>query len=120
MPRTKAASIAAGQKAAKTLRRKRVARDIARKRKENTLGVSDFLAALRENSSSEACCLVCGESMKNTLDIHHIDGDRRNSEKSNKVIICASCHRILDKAKSPSEALDDLKQRNRKFKSCFS
>jgi cytochrome c553 len=114
MPRTKAASIAAGMKAARTLKRKKVAQQIARKRKENTTGVSDFLSALKETNTSETCCIVCGESMKNTLDIHHIDGDRTNSERSNKITICASCHRILDKAKSPMEARVDLEKRHRK------
>lgn len=55
--------------------------------------------------------------MKNTLDIHHIDGDRKNSAESNKIRICASCHRILDKAKSPEEALADLTERRMRFES---
>jgi hypothetical protein len=117
MPRTKAASTAAGLKAAKTLRRKVIARQIARKRKENTLEVRDFLTALKKTNTNKDCCVVCGESMKNTLDTHHINGDRRNSENSNKVKICASCHRILDKAQSPIEARIDLEERHRKFES---
>jgi len=107
MPRTRAASIAAGLKASKTLKRKRTAQQIAQKRKENTIGVGDFLRALEGTSQGRMCCVVCGESMKNTLDIHHVDGDRRNSRKSNKITICASCHRILDKAKSPAETRRD-------------
>jgi hypothetical protein len=117
MARTKAASVAAGLKAAKTLKRKKIARQIAQKRKENTTGVRDFLIALKEKNTNETSCLVCGESMKNTLDIHHLDGNRKNSAKSNKIIICASCHRILDKAKTPIEARIDLEKRNRRFKS---
>jgi len=114
MPRTRTASIAAGMKAARTLKRKKAAQQIARKRKENTTGVSYFLTTLKETSTNEPCCVVCGESMKNTLDLHHIDGDRRNSKESNKITICASCHRILDKAKSPAEARKDLEERHRK------
>jgi len=96
---------------------KKIARQIAQKRKENTTGVRVFLTALKQKNTVEVCCVVCGESMQNTLDVHHIDGDRGNSLKSNKITICASCHRILDKAKSPEEALADLEERNRRFKS---
>lgn len=104
-----------GELAAKTLRK--TARQIARKRKESTLEVSDFLATLKRTNTNEACCLVCGESMKNTLGTRHIDRDRRNSENSDKVKMCASCHRILGKAKSPIEARIALEERHRKFES---
>ena len=140
MPRTKEASREAGLKAAKTRRRKhrkwqvagkkaaetrkkrklrevqvKIGERTALKQKQRIHAVSNYLATLKKTSISEDTCIVCGESMKNTLDRHHIDGNRKNNDPSNLVTICASCHRIFDKAVSPEEALLDLKERHKRI-----
>jgi len=37
-------------------------------------------------------CVDCGELRKHTLQVHHIDEDRTNSNLSNLRILCANCH----------------------------
>jgi hypothetical protein len=109
---------AAGEKSWETRRRNELRRTQVRignrstaKQKERILAVSSFLLSLLKNGHEEGC-LVCGEQMKNTLDSHHIDGNRQNNSSLNLAKLCASCHRVLDKAKTPREALRDLKIRN--------
>lgn len=57
-------------------------------------------------------CIVCGETMRNTFDKHHLDGNEKNSCSDNIVVLCASCHRIINKAKSPEVAVRDFEQRH--------
>ena len=109
---------AAGEKSWKTRRRNKLRRTQVRignrsaaKQRERILAVRSFLLSLLKNGSEEGC-LVCGEQMKNTLDSHHIDGNRQNNSSLNLAKLCASCHRVLDKAKTPREAFNDLKTRN--------
>lgn len=92
---------------------KKIGHQTALKRKANILAVQPFLASLKKTNAREDICIVCGESTANSLDHHHLDGDRKNNDPSNIVMLCASCHRVLDKAKSPEEALLDLKERHR-------
>lgn len=41
-------------------------------------------------------CMRCGYSeFECGIDIHHLDGDSRNNEKSNLVSLCSPCHRAL-------------------------
>jgi 5-methylcytosine-specific restriction endonuclease McrA len=77
--------------------------------------VRRFLATLKKMHTKEDICIVCGEPMKNTLDTHHLDGNRKNNDPDNLVTVCASCHRIIDKAKSPEEALLDLRERHKRM-----
>lgn len=141
MPRTKEASREAGLKAAKTVREKRrkmqlagkkasearkkgklrelqvkIGKESAVKQKQRILAVREYLSTLKKTSNGEDICIVCGESMKNTLDRHHVDGNRKNNDPNNLVIICASCHRIFDKAVSPEEALLDLNERHKRIR----
>jgi hypothetical protein len=109
---------AAGEKSWETRRRNQLRRTQVRignisaaQQKERILAVRSFLLSLLKNGYEEGC-LVCGEQMKNTLDSHHIDGNRQNNSSLNLAKLCASCHRVLDKAKTPRDALRDLKIRN--------
>jgi signal recognition particle GTPase len=138
MPRTKEASRQAGLKAAETLRTKhekmqkagekswdtrekrklrkiqvKIGRESASKQKSRILAVRPFLKKLKKTCVREDVCVVCAEPMRNTLDRHHLDGNRENNDSSNFVTLCASCHRIIDKAKSPKDALVDLKERHK-------
>jgi hypothetical protein len=60
-------------------------------------------------------CVVCGESMTNTLHTHHLDGNHKNDEAENKVKLCGSCHIIIYKAKSDEEALHDFRERHKRI-----
>lgn len=44
-----------------------------------------------DNLLSSSQC-ECGVSKKYLLQVHHIDGNRKNNEMNNIEIVCASCH----------------------------
>lgn len=37
-------------------------------------------------------CAMCGMDEECCLQVHHIDGNRRNSSLENLIILCANCH----------------------------
>lgn len=39
-------------------------------------------------------CKDCGNQDVRVLEVHHIDGNRKNNEIDNLVILCANCHKI--------------------------
>ena len=81
--------------------------------REKNLAVRPFLIEMKRRFGKTGSCVVCGELMRNTLDTHHLDGNEKNNDPSNLVTLCASCHRIIDKARSPQEALQDFEKRKR-------
>ena len=40
-------------------------------------------------------CMLCGGSLAEALDVHHIDGNRANNTKENLIILCRSCHESI-------------------------
>ena len=41
-------------------------------------------------------CEVCGyNGIEEILEVHHIDGNRRNGDLSNLIVLCPICHKIL-------------------------
>lgn len=41
-------------------------------------------------------CEICGfDKIKGILEVHHIDKNRKNNEKSNLIILCPNCHAII-------------------------
>jgi predicted restriction endonuclease len=41
-------------------------------------------------------CAHCGFGISAVLEIAHIDGDRRNNDLKNLVILCPNCHKMHD------------------------
>lgn len=41
-------------------------------------------------------CVHCGFGITPVLEVAHIDGDRNNNEKDNLVVLCPTCHKMLD------------------------
>jgi len=40
-------------------------------------------------------CNICGyNTFIKVLEVHHIDGNRKNNELSNLEILCPSCHKL--------------------------
>ena len=104
----------AAKKAVLTRKRKAIGRKVWEKRKQIMLAVKPLLLQWSEANRkyrAEPKCVVCGETMRNTLDKHHVDP----SFKEQWVWLCASCHRILDKASSEEKALQDLETRHARF-----
>lgn len=44
------------------------------------------------NEQCGTACAICRETKTSMLEIHHIDGDVKNPELGNLLILCASCH----------------------------
>lgn len=44
---------------------------------------------------AKGVCQKC-KIKKDKLECHHIDGNRKNNEKENLIVICSSCHKILE------------------------
>lgn len=44
----------------------------------------------------EHICAYCGFGIEDVLEVGHIDGNHQNSDISNLVILCPTCHRMLD------------------------
>lgn len=45
-------------------------------------------------SGRESVCKICGES-REKLDVHHVDGNRRNNELNNLIWLCKKCHNTI-------------------------
>ena len=107
-----------GKKAWETRRkefewRHEVGKEAGRRKKERELAARSLLIKWKKECVGRVeRCVVCAESMPNTLDTHHLDGNDNNNDPENLVTLCASCHRIFDKAKSSGEVLRDFKKRH--------
>jgi 5-methylcytosine-specific restriction endonuclease McrA len=43
-----------------------------------------------------AICFQCGyKKHSEALEVHHIDGNRRNNKQENLVVLCCNCHRLV-------------------------
>jgi len=90
-----------------------VGEEVGRRKKQRELAARSLLIKWKkEFVGNVERCVVCAESMPNTLDTHHLDGNDNNNDPENLVTLCASCHRIFDKAKSSGEVLRDFKKRH--------
>ena len=52
--------------------------------------LSDYRGRLREEI--KAGCSVCGEKEEYKIRVHHIDGNRKNRQRSNMEVVCCNCH----------------------------
>lgn len=58
-----------------------------------TNGESAKFEYFREQNGGLGICKICGKECR--LEIHHVDGNRRNNENENLISICASCHKKI-------------------------
>jgi len=110
---------AAADRAWATIRRKKEKHESYLRRtdwiRQRSVFLRPFLIDWKKESVRHSDrCVVCGESMPNTLHTHHLDGNNRNNDGENKVILCGSCHIIIHKAKSDKEALHDFEERHKR------
>lgn len=45
-------------------------------------------------SGQESVCKICGESGEK-LDVHHVDGNRKNNQINNLIWLCKKCHNTI-------------------------
>ena len=55
----------------------------------------DYLLNIREHKC-EKCGLTEWLGEKIPLEVHHIDGNRRNNQESNLILLCPNCHSLTD------------------------
>lgn len=48
----------------------------------------------RKLKESEGKCEKCGIDVPCILEVHHIDGDRKNNKLDNLKLLCANCHKL--------------------------
>lgn len=67
-----------------------------------TAKVVDYRALFEQK---EFVCSRCGyDEFSCSVDIHHIDGNRENNDKSNLIPYCANCHKALHGGKWNGDA----------------
>jgi 5-methylcytosine-specific restriction endonuclease McrA len=85
--------------------------------KKRNLALRPLLLQWKEELAGHVTrCVVCGESMPNTFEAHHLDGDEKNNDPENRATLCASCHRIINKAVSDEEAQHDFEERHKRMR----
>ena len=58
-------------------------------------------------------CVHCGFGVEAVLEVAHIDGNRQNNDLVNLVILCPTCHKMLDLDLIPNEAIIAIRDRPR-------
>ena len=58
-----------------------------------TNGESSKFKDFRSENGGWGICKICKKESR--LEIHHVDGNRRNNENENLIAICASCHKKI-------------------------
>jgi 5-methylcytosine-specific restriction endonuclease McrA len=113
-----------GKKAWQTRRKKERHADYVARGQRGTLWIKKRNLALRplllqwkkEVPGHVMQCIVCGESMPNTFETHHLDGNEKNNDPENLATLCASCHRIINIATSDEEAQHDFEERHKRMR----
>ena len=59
----------------------------------------------------ESICAYCGFGIQAVLEVAHIDSDRRNNSVDNLVILCPTCHKMLDVDLISNETIKAVRDR---------
>jgi len=54
-------------------------------------------------------CVIC--EFSKIVELHHLDGDRKNSDKKNLIGLCPNCHRMIHSYKHINEIKESLNER---------
>ena len=58
-------------------------------------------------------CAHCGFGIPEVLEVAHLDGNRRNNEPNNLVILCPNCHKMLDLDLISTETIVEMRDREK-------
>jgi len=58
-------------------------------------------------------CAHCGFGIQEVLEVAHIDGDRKNNDIANLVVLCPTCHKMLDLDLISNEIIVEIRDRPR-------
>ncbi|MEW5717787.1 MAG: HNH endonuclease [Chloroflexota bacterium] len=56
-------------------------------------------------------CAYCGFGIQDVLEVAHIDGNRGNNKSENLVILCPTCHKMLDIDLIASDTIKSVRDR---------
>ena len=62
----------------------------------------------------EPFCAYCGFGIRAILEVAHIDSNRGNNDLENLVILCPTCHKMLDVDLISSDTIRSVRDRARK------
>lgn len=61
---------------------------------------------------TDDACALCGQRGKDNLTEHHIDGNPRNNDYDNRIVICYNCHQQYNQKKGITKsAIEERKRR---------
>ncbi len=106
----------AAKRAVETKKRKKTGKRVAGHRKNLMNETKHILLKWKEGTHGKEACVVCGDSVPPTiLQRHHVNP---YDPSEGKVLLCASCHNIYNKAKESTTVEDivrDFNMRHRRF-----
>ena len=62
----------------------------------------------------EPFCAYCGFGIQDILEVAHIDGSRLNNKLDNLVILCPTCHKMLDVDLIANQTIKSVRDRAKK------
>ena len=105
------------KEALKTMKRKELARKVAKYRIDLTCEVKDMLKVWNRESEGKIACIVCGDYVPKTILQKHHFNPLNKSE--GKYWLCGSCHNIFNKIKLTTTRKDverDLNLRHERIR----
>jgi hypothetical protein len=66
-----------------------------------------------EHYKERLFCAHCGFGIPEVLEVAHLDGRRHNNDVSNLVLLCPTCHKMLDLDLISTEAMIQMRDRPR-------
>jgi hypothetical protein len=65
-------------------------------------------------STYEPFCAYCGFGIQEVLEVAHIDGNRQNNKIGNLIILCPTCHKMLDIDLISNQTIKSVRDRVKK------
>jgi hypothetical protein len=69
-----------------------------------------------EHYKDRLFCAHCGFGIPEVLEVAHLDCQRHNNDLSNLVLLCPTCHKMLDLDLISTEAMIQMRDRPRKVR----
>jgi len=66
-----------------------------------------------EHYSDRLFCALCGFGIPEVLEVAHLDGSRQNNDVTNLVLLCPTCHKMLDLDLVSTETIIAVRDRPR-------
>jgi hypothetical protein len=87
-------------------------KDRETRQKEAEPFIKEWAFLAKKEFSTDEVCVVCGETLLASLDIHHFD--KKNSPRDT-IRLCGSCHRVFDSVECGLEQLQNRREKYYNF-----